>query len=175
MNSNSLFRSALVGFGATVALAVTGGAGMAKDPASKAFITKAIQGNMAEVSMGQLAQQNGQSDAVKQYGQMLVSDHGAANEKAQAVAQQMNVTVPTEPTSKQKADMAKMQKLNGAAFDKAFAQHAVMDHKKDIAEYTKASKMKGDPAGDYASQTLPDLQKHLEAAQALQKGGAKSM
>lgn len=175
MMSNTVTRNALLGMSAAVALGLMGGAAFAKEPASKAFITKAIQGNMAEVSMGQLAQQNGQSDAVKQYGQMLATDHGAANEKAQAVAQQMNVTVPTEPSRKQKADMAKMQKLNGAAFDKAFAQHAVMDHKKDIAEYTKASKMKGDPAGDYASQTLPDLQKHLEAAQALQKGGAKSM
>ncbi|GGH18537.1 hypothetical protein GCM10007036_20820 [Alsobacter metallidurans] len=172
---NTMSRNALLGMSAAFALALPGGVAFAKEPASKAFITKAIQGNMAEVSMGQLAQQNGQSDAVKQYGQMLATDHGAANDKAQAVAQQMNVTVPTEPSKKQKADMAKMQKLTGAAFDKAFAQHAVMDHKKDIAEYTKASKMKGDPAGDYASQTLPDLQKHLEAAQALQKGAAKTM
>lgn len=175
MSSNSLSRSALLGFSAAVALAITGGAGLAKEPASKTFIAKAIQGNMAEVSMGQLAQQNGQSDDVKQYGQMLATDHGAANEKAQAVAQQMSVTAPTEPNRQQKADYAKMQKMSGAAFDKAFAQHMVMDHKKDIAEYTKASKMKGDPAGDYASQTLPALQKHLEAAQALNKGGAKSM
>jgi putative membrane protein len=87
----------------------------------------------------------------------------------------LGVTPPTEPTKQQKADYQKMSKMNGAAFDKAFAKHMVADHKKDIAEYQKASKMKGDPAGDYASQTLPDLQKHLEAAQSLDKSAGKSM
>jgi putative membrane protein len=83
--------------------------------------------------------------------------------------------VPTEPTKQQTADYQKLAKMNGAAFDKAFAKHMVADHKKDIAEYQKASKMKGDPAGDYASQTLPDLQKHLETAQSLEKNAGKSM
>ena len=168
-------RISLLGLTASIALALSAPAALAKDPPSKTFITKAIEGNMAEVSMGQLAQQNGQSEAVKSYGQMLVTDHGDANQKATAVAQQLGVTPPTEPTKKQKADYDKMSKMNGAAFDKAFAQHMVTDHKKDIAEYQKAAKMKGDPAGDYASQTLPDLQKHLEAAQGLGKNAGKAM
>ncbi|WP_245422177.1 DUF4142 domain-containing protein [Alsobacter soli] len=177
MARTELMRGTVLAVSAALALAFTAGPSLAKDQgaAAKTFITKAIQGNMAEVSMGQLAQQNGQSDSVKQFGQMLATDHGAANQKAQAVAQQMGVQVPTEPSKKQLADYNKMQKLNGAAFDKAFAQHMVADHKKDIAEYKKAAKMQGDPAGDYANQTLPDLEKHLQAAQQLQKGGGKSM
>ena len=47
-----------------------------------------------------------------------------------------------------------MAKLNGAAFDKAFAEHMVKDHKKDIAAYQKASR-KQDAAGRYAQSTLP--------------------
>lgn len=48
----------------------------------------------------------------------------------------------------------------------------VMDHKNDIAEYTKASKMKsGDQAATYANATLPTLQLHLDTAQGLEKGG----
>jgi putative membrane protein len=47
-----------------------------------------------------------------------------------------------------------MAKLNGAAFDKAFAEHMVKDHKKDIAAYQKASR-KQDAAGQYALSTLP--------------------
>jgi putative membrane protein len=44
----------------------------------------------------------------------------------------------------------------------------VADHKKDIAAYQKESK-KTDAAGQYAKDTLPTLQKHLDAAQALEK------
>jgi putative membrane protein len=54
----------------------------AKDKQSETFLAKAIGGNFAEVSMGDLAQQNGQSDAVKSYGRMLSTDHAAANQKA---------------------------------------------------------------------------------------------
>ena len=141
---------------------------LAQDKASQKFLTEAIQGNFAEVAMGQLAQQNGQRDDVKAYGQMLATDHGAGNQKAMEAAKALNVTPPTGPSDKQKAGMAKLEKQKGAAFDKAFAHHMVADHKKDIAAYQKESK-KTDAAGQYAKDTLPTLQKHLDGAQALEK------
>jgi putative membrane protein len=61
-----------------------------------------------------------------------------------------------------------MSKLFGDAFDKQFASHMVMDHKKDIKEYQADTKNK-DATADYASQTLPTLQKHLETAESLTK------
>jgi putative membrane protein len=142
--------------------------------ADQKFMKEAIEGNLAEVQMGQLAQQNGQSQGVKDFGQMLQTDHSQANTKAQSVAQSLNMTPPTEPNAKQKKDYAKMSKLNGAAFDKAFAQHMVADHKKDIAAYKKETKSKNQTVAGYASETLPTLQKHLETAQSLQKSGGKS-
>jgi putative membrane protein len=42
--------------------------GFAKDSAGKTFITKAIQGNLAEVQMGQLAQEKSQNSDVKAFG-----------------------------------------------------------------------------------------------------------
>ena len=50
----------------------------AAESSSQAFLKKAIQGNYAEAKMGQLAQQNGQSDDVKNFGRMLADDHSAA-------------------------------------------------------------------------------------------------
>jgi putative membrane protein len=160
MKKSLILCAALVGLISAPALA--------QDKASQKFITEAIQGNFAEVAMGQLAQQNGERSDVKSYGQMLVTDHGAANQKAIEAAKALNVTPPSGPSDKQKADIAKFEKLKGAAFDKAFAHHMVVDHKKDIAAYQKESK-KNDAAGQYAKDTLPTLQKHLEGAQALEK------
>ena len=141
---------------------------LAQDRASQKFITEAVQGNLAEVQMGELAQSNGQSQEVKQYGQMLVTDHGAANEKARQAASTIGARPPAGPNAKQKADYDKMAKLQGAAFDKSFARHMVQDHKKDISQYKKVP-AKNDAIGQYAQETLPTLQKHLEEAQALQK------
>jgi putative membrane protein len=142
--------------------------GWAKDPAGKTFIVKAIQGNLAEVQMGQLAQEKSQNGDVKAFGQQLATDHKDANSKATAVANDLGVTPPEEPSKKQQADYNRLSKLSGDAFDKQFARHMVMDHKKDISEY-KADSKKKDPTASYASDTLPTLQKHLEMAQSLTK------
>jgi putative membrane protein len=142
--------------------------------AAQTFVTKAIQGNLAEVAMGQLAQQKGNSDGIRSFGQQLVTDHSAANQKLTSLASGMGVTPPTEPTKQQKSDHDKMAKLSGDAFDRAFARHMVADHRKDIADYRKAAKMKDEQIASFATETLPTLEKHLQMAQSLNKSGGKA-
>jgi putative membrane protein len=130
------------------------------------FLTEAIQGDVAEVNMGKLAQQKGQGDDVKQYGQMLQQDHGEHLQKAQQMAQQLGVTSPNSPNTKQQETYAKLEKLSGAAFDREFKQAMVKDHAEDIAKYKKEARSKG-PLAEFAQQTVPTLEKHLQHAQAL--------
>ena len=157
---------------AVIAL-LAGSAAFAAGKPSEAFLKKAIEGNYAEVQMGQLAQKNGQSDGVKQFGQMLSTDHSAANQKATDAAKSMGVTPPDGPNAKQKADYDKMAKMTGAQFDRAFATHMVADHEKDIAEYKKESKQ-SDAAGDYAKGQIDTLQKHLDTAKSLKSNKTSS-
>jgi putative membrane protein len=90
----------------------------AKDKPSEAFLKKAIEGNYAEVSMGDLAQTNGQSDGVKSFGKLLSTDHAAANQKATDAAKSMGMNPPTGPNAKQKADYDKMSKHPGQSSTK---------------------------------------------------------
>src|SRR5689334_4982876 len=71
-----------IGMGGTVfaqnnANGITPGSSSAKAVSStdKKFATEAAQGGLAEVELGQLAAQKGQSDKVKQFGQRMVDDH----------------------------------------------------------------------------------------------------
>jgi putative membrane protein len=159
----------VLSLGAATVLAFSIASASAKEKPSETFLKKAIEGNFAEVSMGDLAQKNGQGDDVKAYGKMLSTDHAAANQRALEAAKGLGVNPPSEPNAKQKADYEKMSKMSGAAFDKMFATHMVADHKKDIAEYMKASKVK-DAAGEYASGQIETLRKHLDAAKSLKSG-----
>jgi len=146
----------------------------AAQKASKAdqrFLKEAIEGDLSEVKIGQLAQQNGESQDVKQFGQTLQQDHGQHLQQAQQMAQQMGVTPPTQPTAKQTKVYDRLSKEHGAKFDKAFAQAMVKDHKQDIAAYEKQAKSKG-PLASFAQQTVPTLQKHLQSAEALTNRGA---
>jgi putative membrane protein len=61
------------------------------------FLTEAIQINLAEISVGQLAEEKSGSDVGKSFGKMLVDDHTTSNSKAIALAQSNGVTPPTEP------------------------------------------------------------------------------
>jgi len=155
--------------GTATLLATSIASASAKDKLSETFLKKAIEGNFAEISMGELAQKNGESDGVKSYGNMLSTDHAAANQKALDVAKGLGMNPPSGPNAKQSADYDKMSKMSGAAFDKMFAAHMVADHQKDLAEYKKATKNK-DAAGEYAAGQIDTLQKHLDTAKSLRPG-----
>jgi putative membrane protein len=130
------------------------------------FLKQAMQGDMAEVKLGQLAQQKGANDKVKQFGQMLESDHSQNLEKAKSVAQEIGMTPPDSVDAEQKATYDKMNKLSGQQFDKEFAQHMVQDHRKDISKFEQEGKRSGSIAS-FAQETLPVLKKHLEMAESL--------
>ncbi len=130
------------------------------------FMDKAAQGGMAEVELGQLAQQNGQSAEVKSFGKRMVDDHSKANDQLKQLAAQKGVSLPTTLDAKDQATKDKLSKLQGAEFDKAYMKDMVTDHKKDVAEFEHASKAAKDPdLKNWAGQTLPTLQSHLQEAQ----------
>jgi putative membrane protein len=156
-----------------VALFVAVGA-HAQDKLSKddqKFIKDAGAGNATEVEMGKLAQQNGASDGVKQFGQRLAADHGKANEELRQIADRHGVSFAAAPHQK---DIDKFSRLKGAQFDKAFAGHMVKDHKLDIAKFrTEAKKGKSADVKTFASDALPTLEEHLKIAQGLTGSGKK--
>ena len=152
--------------GLAVVLFATAAPANAQDKSTQQFLTKAIEGNLAEVQMGQLAQKQATTLAVRSYGQMLEQEHTVANQKARAAANAMQIKPPTQPNSKQKADHERLSQLIGAEFDEQFADHMVMDHQEDIQKYEKAATM-NDPAGTYAKEALPTLRKHLQNAESL--------
>ena len=160
-------RNSIIAAGLAAAV-VTAGAAMAQQPDkdSQKFIKAAIEGNIAEIDVGKLAQKKGKNPAVKQYGAMLVKDHGAAKTKAEAAAKTVQVKPPTGSSVAEKATYLKLKVLSGDAFDKSFAASMVSDHQNDIKEYQEEAQ-KSDAVGSYAKEALPTLQKHLQEAQKL--------
>ena len=151
----------------SVVLILAGSSTQALAKADTAFLTEAIQINLAEISVGDLAQKNGGSDDVKSFGKMLVDDHTASNTKATSLAQANGVTPPTEPKAADKQKHDELAKLSGADFDREFAKAMVKGHEEAISKFEAASKGDDDIA-KFAQETLPTLQKHLKTAQTLE-------
>ena len=135
------------------------------------FIDLAAQTDMVEANLGQLAQSAASAQPVKDYGQMLVTDHTNDFNQLYTIAQQANLTRPNAIGAEQnKAMIDPFQKLNGAAFDKRYIHEMIAGHTKAIAVYKKEATDAQNPAvKSYAEQTLPTLQKHLDGAKALEK------
>jgi putative membrane protein len=130
------------------------------------FLKKAASGGMAEVELGQLAQQKASSEDVKKFGERMVTDHSKANDQLKQVAAQQHVDLPQQLDAKDKATKAKLEKLSGEEFDRAYMKDMVKDHKTDVAEFAHESQMAKDPAvKSFATETLPVLREHLKEAQ----------
>jgi putative membrane protein len=143
------------------------------------FVTEAAVGGMAEVELGKLASEKGSSDQVKQFGQRMVTDHGKANDELKTLAQSKNITLPTDLDAKHKATRDRLAKMSGEAFDRAYMQEMLADHRKDVSEFRKESQSGKDPEiKAWAAKTLPTLEEHLTMAQssrgAVGTSGSKS-
>jgi putative membrane protein len=141
------------------------------------FAKEAAQGGMAEVKLGQLAQEKGANDSVKSFGKRMVDDHSKAGDKLKEVTLRENITLPTDTSAKDQATYDRLSKLNGAAFDRAYARDMVKDHETDVAAFQKeANTGRDDSLKGFASETLPTLQDHLKQAKEMMKsvGGGTS-
>ena len=135
------------------------------------FVDFAGQTDMVEANLGQLAQTNASAQGVKDFGQMLNTDHTADYGQLIAAAHQANLTVPTAIDSEHNKTMiAPFQKLNGTAFDKKFIAVNIAGHEHAIAVYKKeAADAQNPDLKSYAEAALPTLQKHLDTAKGLEK------
>jgi putative membrane protein len=139
------------------------------------FAKKAAQGGLAEIKMGQLAQDKGTADSVKKFGQRMVEDHSKAGDDLKRAASKENITLPPDINARDKATYDALSKLSGAAFDRAYARDMVKDHEEDIAEFNKeANGGQNATIKDFASQTLPTLQDHLKQAKEMRQNVAAS-
>ncbi len=87
-----------------------------------------------DIKAAQLALKKSKNREVRAFAQDMVRDHKAVNEKALALVKKLRVTPEDSDTSKglvaqANAKQAELQKLNGAAFDRAYAANEVAYHK----------------------------------------------
>jgi putative membrane protein len=131
------------------------------------FLKMVASDGLAEVKLGELAGEKGGSAEVKEFGSMMVTDHGKANEELKPIASAKGVEVPAELDKKHQATHDKLAKLSGAEFDKAYISEMVKAHTKAVSEFEKAAKSKDAEVKAFADKTLPTLRHHLEKAQSL--------
>jgi len=129
---------------------------------------KAAKGGREEVELGQLAQGKASSDAVKQFGQRMVEDHGSANKELMDLASSKGVQLD-EKAARKDPMLGKLSKLQGQAFDREYVKEMVKDHKQDVAEFRRMHSGAVDPnLKAWIDKTLPTLEDHLKTIEGIQ-------
>jgi putative membrane protein len=135
----------------------------------RAFFEKAAIGGLFEVRAGGLARKRAEDPEVKSFGNRMLTDHGKANDELKQLAKKKALTMPSELDGETKRTLAHLETLSGNEFDRAYVEHMVDDHQKDVKEFERASAETNDPdLRRWAQKTLPVLQRHLELAKHLQ-------
>jgi putative membrane protein len=125
------------------------------------FIKTASMANVAEVQTAQLALKKTQNAEVRQIAQTIITDHSKAEAQLKTLAAKHNVPAPQTPDAKHKAMAAKLATLSGTAFDKAYLQGQMADHKAAIALFTKEKNTgKWADIRSFAAATLPHIEMH---------------
>ena len=138
-------------------------------PAEQDFMMKATQAHLSEMDMARLAMQKSQNSDVRDFANMIQSDHTNALEDLTDLMKDKNVPQPSTLTPETKADIEKMTGLSGAQFDREFVNMMVSDHQKAVEMFRDFVAIGQNPEiKKYAEDLLPKLEMHLEKAQKLQ-------
>lgn len=137
--------------------------------ADQNFVTSATAMGLYEVSAARSAAQKATDLKVREFAEMLVQHHSAANEQLKVLATKKNVTVPTEVPAGKKPTLDRLAAAQGHQFDRQFVETVgIADHKDDISMFERAAREARDPEiKAFAERTLPTLKAHLAAAQKL--------
>ena len=130
------------------------------------FVKEASEGGIAEVRLGELAQEKGSAQAVKDFALKMVADHSKAGDELKDIAAKQGMTVATSPSFSYDALRTKLAVLSGASFDKAYMSAMVKDHEDAIAAFQNEADSGVDPKlKEFAAKTLPTIREHLRMAQ----------
>lgn len=134
-----------------------------------------VAANQVDIDAGKLAETRGSSEQVKEFGKRMVIDHTSSNKSATALVQKLNVKPESSATSqslKKSGDemMAKLKKLEGTAFDRAYVDNEVKYHQSviDTVDKTLLPNAKNPELKALLEQTRPVLVSHLAHAKQLQ-------
>ncbi|MBD2041728.1 DUF4142 domain-containing protein [Microcoleus sp. FACHB-672] len=140
--------------------------------ADKDFVMKAAQDNLAEIQLGQLAAEKATSDAVKEFGQMMVEHHTQATQELTQLARQKGLTLPTDMGEENRAKVERLSKLSGREFDSAYMQEMVNAHTEDVSLFQSQTQQgQAQDLKAWAAQKLPLLQEHLQMARSMTPEG----
>lgn len=137
--------------------------------AAMPFVMKAGASDLYEIQSSQIALQKAQDADIRQFAQMMIDHHTKTTQQVTAAAQADGLTPPAPQLQPQQAQMiAELQRLSGAAFDRAYVRQQRMAHEMALALHGNYAERGDMPAlRQAAASAVPIVRQHLERVRAM--------
>jgi putative membrane protein len=139
-----------------------------------------VTANQVDIDAGKLAESKATNPEVKKFGQQMVADHTGVNKQATALVTRLKVTPEENPTSQSlksggDKNIANLNGLTGAAFDKAYIDHEVTYHQAviDAIDKTLIPSAKNAELKALLVKVRPAFVAHMEHAKMIQSSLSK--
>ena len=134
-----------------------------------------VTANQVDIDAGQLAEKQGSTQAVRDFGKQMVTDHSAVNKQATELAGKLKVKPEQNKTSADlrkggDENVAKLKKLKGREFDKAYIDNEVTYHQAvlDAVDKTLIPSAQNAELKALIEKVRPAFVAHLDHARKLQ-------
>jgi len=139
-----------------------------------------VTANQIDIDAGKLAKSTSKNKEVQEFAQRMITDHGAVNKQAGALARKLGVKPEDNDTSKSlkkgaSDNIASLKKLKDGAFDKAYIDHEVAYHQAvlDAVDKVLIPSAQNAELKDLIVKVRPAFVAHLEHAKHAQADLAK--
>jgi putative membrane protein len=149
----------------------TNESGSMRNTSDAAFLQQAAMGGRAEVELSQMALRQSSRQDVRDLAQHMITDHTAANQQVQQLADARGITLPSQPDTQHRQLSEQLNNANGPSFDQLYLQTMLQDHRQTISMFERESQSAADPQiRSFATSTLPKLRDHLRMVESLTSG-----
>jgi putative membrane protein len=135
------------------------------------FATNAADAGLAEVTFAKLAINKTTNEQIKAYANMMLKEHGAANDELMVLAKSKNITLPQNMSDEHQKQQNELNQKTGSEFDKEYAKLMEEDHVKVLAFMEHQSRQGTDPdLKAFATKLVPVINAHLNAIRKIKDG-----
>lgn len=153
----------------------TGNKGQAKkkeqkkvSPRDAAFLKGAAQQAMAHVQLAKEAKKQASQKDVKKFSKRIHKEQAKLQEELQSTAKNKGVQLPSGLDATHRKEMARLSKLKGEAFDKAYLEHTMKCTRYDMRRYrAESEKGRDTQLKRWSTAKLPVLGSEIRDAQQL--------
>lgn len=132
------------------------------------FVVAAAQASLAEIELATLAQHKSASPAIQQFTNRIITDHHNINTRLNDAAREQGLITPESVAPRHAQMRAQLSQLSGRQFDQEYLRTQVTMHREAIDLFRQQVALGETPElRNFAEQTLPLLEGHLNLAQQL--------